>query len=130
MASKEEKKIMGKVIVADTIFKVRKIGKTWAGIKAINITPFVTKVFKEVDRVPGVKRVGLPDSLVIKIEGLSGWFLIREDFLIPDDPVKIAEAIELQKKINECSVALDRLFREHGWSDVARNRLKDISNGS
>ncbi|CAM8750891.1 hypothetical protein MOC16_gp197 [Klebsiella phage vB_KpM_FBKp24] len=129
MASKEEK-IMNKVIVTDTISKVRKIGKTWTGIKAINITPFVTKVFKEVDRVPGVKRVGLPDSLVVKIEGLSGWFLIREDFLIPDDPVKIAEAIELQAKINEYSATLDRLFREHGWSDIARSRLKDVSNGS
>lgn len=129
MASKEEK-IMNKVIVTDTISKVRKIGKTWTGIKAINITPFVTKVFKEVDRVPGVKRVGLPDSLVVKIEGLSGWFLIREDFLIPDDPVKIAEAIELQAKINEYSSTLDRLFREHGWSDIARSRLKDVSNGS
>lgn len=129
MASKEEK-IMNKVIVTDTISKVRKIGKTWTGIKAINIMPFVTKVFKEVDRVPGVKRVGLPDSLVVKIEGLSGWFLIREDFLIPDDPVKIAEAIELQAKINEYSATLDRLFREQHWSDIARSRLKDISNGS
>lgn len=121
---------MNKVIVADTIFKVRKIGKTWTGTKAINVTPFVTKVFKEVDRVPGVKKVGLPDSLIVKIEGLSGWFLIREDFLIPDDPVKIAEAIELQAKINEYSATLDRLFREQHWSAVAKRCLKDVSNGS
>lgn len=121
---------MSKIIVADTIFKVRKTGKTWTGIKTINVTPFVTKIFKEVDRVPGVKNVGLPDSLIVKIEGHSGWYMVREDFLIPDDPIKITEAIELQTKINEYTATLDRLCREHNWSDIAKRRLKDFSNGS